>query len=46
VFEDEVFGEGLFPQDNSDESDNAIVVGSVNTTMSSFRQIITAECEM
>jgi hypothetical protein len=48
VFEEEVFGEGYFPEDDSeDEFDKEFRgVGKAKTRMSTFKQIITVECEM
>jgi hypothetical protein len=47
VFKEEVLGEGYFPEDDSDEFDKEFPgVGKSRTRMSTFRQMLTAECEM
>jgi hypothetical protein len=48
VFEEEVFGEGYFPEDYyDDEFDKDFPgVGKAKTRMSTFRQMLTAECEI
>jgi hypothetical protein len=48
VFEDEVFGEGFVSHDDYDaEVDNDFPdVGNASTIMSSYRQMLIAECEM
>jgi hypothetical protein len=48
VLEEEVFREGYFPEDDSeDELDKEFLgMGKSNTRMSTFQQMLTAECEM
>jgi hypothetical protein len=48
VFEEEVFGEGYFPENDSKDEFNKEFpgLGKAKTRMYTFKKMLTAECEM